>query len=303
MVEIIEIGPERTAEVVALIHESFAGRPALDPPATAMAETEESVRPELEEHGGLLALIEGRPVGTLLFRRVGNLLGLRRVGVLPEVRHHGVAPQLAEKAAEVAEMRMCTGLVLEARQELPRTVRFWHRQGYFEVDAAGPRLQMVKMLPVTRKLATAEETRAMGASIGALLLPGDLVILNGELGAGKTTLTQGIAEGLNVRGPITSPTFVIARVHPSLGVGPSLVHVDAYRLGGAAELDDLDLDTDIESAVTVVEWGADVAESLAGSRLLIEMSRGADDVRTLHLTPVGRRWIDLELRGLGAALA
>ena len=84
---------------------------------------------------------------------------------------------------------------------------------------------------------------------------GDLVILSGDLGAGKTTLTQGIGAGLGVRGEITSPTFVIARVHPSLVGGPPLVHVDAYRLGGIDELDDLDLDTSLDDAVTVVEWG------------------------------------------------
>ena len=90
----------------------------------------------------------------------------------------------------------------------------------------------------SRPLPTAEDTREWGARLGRLLQAGDLVVLTGGLGAGKTTLTQGIAEGLGVRGPITSPTFVIARVHPSLMDGPDLVHVDAYRLGGFAELDD-----------------------------------------------------------------
>lgn len=302
-VRIDEVGPEYAGEVTAVIHAAFAGRPPLDPPATALRETEESVRRELSAHGGLLATVHDRPVGALLFRRVGTMLGLRRVGVLAEVRQLGVAARLARVAEGVAESRGCSGLVLEAREELPATVRFWHRQGYMEVDAAGPRLQMVRMLPVVRRLATAEDTRAMGVGIGALLMPGDLVILSGDLGAGKTTLTQGIGEGMHVRGPITSPTFVIARVHPSLAQGPPLVHVDAYRLGGAAELDDLDLDTDVENAVTVVEWGDGVAEALAGSRLMIELERDPDDVRTLRMTPVGRRWAEIDLRGLGDALA
>ena len=101
-----------------------------------------------------------------------------------------------------------------------------------------------------RVLATAEDTRAFGEALGAALRPGDLVILTGGLGAGKTTLTQGLAAGLGVRGPITSPTFVIARVHPSLVDGPALVHVDAYRLAGLDELDDLDLDTSLDE----VQW-------------------------------------------------
>ena len=100
-----------------------------------------------------------------------------------------------------------------------------------------------------------------------VLAAGDLVVLTGGLGAGKTTLTQGIGEGLGVRGPITSPTFVIARVHPSLVGGPDLVHVDAYRLGGVAELDDLDLDASLDEAVTVVEWGHGLAEGLAEDHL------------------------------------
>lgn len=116
-------------------------------------------------------------------------------------------------------------------------------------------------------LPTAAVTRALGVTLGRMLRAGDLLVLTGGLGAGKTTLTQGLGEGLGVRGPITSPTFVIARVHPSLVGGPPLVHVDAYRLGGGLELDDLDLDASLEDSVTVVEWGHGVAELLSGDRL------------------------------------
>ena len=132
---------------------------------------------------------------------------------------------------------------------------------------------MLKMLPITRILHTAEDTRAFGEWLATPAAPGDLVILTGDLGAGKTTLTQGIGEGLGVRGDVTSPTFVISRVHPSLVDGPPLVHVDAYRLGGAAELDDLDLDTDVDDAVTVVEWGEGLAEALSSDRLELSLSR------------------------------
>jgi tRNA threonylcarbamoyladenosine biosynthesis protein TsaE len=116
---------------------------------------------------------------------------------------------------------------------------------------------------------TAAGMAELGGRLARLLAAGDLVVLSGPLGAGKTTLTQGIGAGLNVRGPVTSPTFVIARVHPSLAGGPDLVHADAYRLGSRAEVDDLDLDADLATSVTVVEWGEGLVEALAGSYLAI----------------------------------
>jgi tRNA threonylcarbamoyladenosine biosynthesis protein TsaE len=137
--------------------------------------------------------------------------------------------------------------------------------------------------------------RALGERLAKQLGAGDLLVLTGELGAGKTTFTQGLGAGLGVRGAVTSPTFVIARVHPSEVGGPDLVHVDAYRLGGTAELDDLDLDTDLDRAVTVVEWGSGLAETLAADRLELRLERAADDVRTATLTPVGRRWLGVDL--------
>lgn len=141
------------------------------------------------------------------------------------------------------------------------------------------------------RLSTAEETRAYGTRLAALLRPGDLLILSGPLGAGKTTLVQGVGEGLKVRGPITSPTFVIARVHPSLCGGPPLVHADAYRLGGDLEVDDLDLDASLEESVTVVEWGEGLVEGLSEERLEIHLDRTADDeARTVTLRGVGARW-------------
>jgi tRNA threonylcarbamoyladenosine biosynthesis protein TsaE len=122
---------------------------------------------------------------------------------------------------------------------------------------------------------TAAEMRALGARLAALLRPGDLVVLTGPLGAGKTTLVQGIGDGLGVRGPVTSPTFVIARTHPALHGGPALVHADAYRLGSRVEVDDLDLDTDLDCSVTVVEWGEGLVEDLASSVLEITIARAA----------------------------
>ena len=146
--------------------------------------------------------------------------------------------------------------------------------------------------PAELRIATDGDMRDLGRRLAALLRAGDLVILAGPLGAGKTTLVQGIGAGLGVRGPVTSPTFVIARVHPAVtGPGPALVHADAYRLGSFSEVDDLDLDTDAGSAVTVVEWGTGLAEPLAEDRLEITIEPDQDgDVRTVRINGHGARW-------------
>ena len=144
---------------------------------------------------------------------------------------------------------------------------------------------------VVVELADADATRALGVALAGALRAGDLLVLTGDLGAGKTTLTQGLGEGLGVRGPITSPTFVIARVHPSLVGGPALVHVDAYRLGGAVELDDLDLDADLAASVVVVEWGHGVVEQLSEDRLeLVLEVVGPGESRQARLSGTGSRW-------------
>ena len=147
-------------------------------------------------------------------------------------------------------------------------------------------------LPAERLIATDVAMRDLGRELAARLRAGDLVILTGPLGAGKTTLVQGIGAGLGVRGPVTSPTFVIARVHPVLaGPGPALVHADAYRLGSFSEVDDLDLDADMARAVTVVEWGEGLAEGLAEDRLEVAIEPDPDtEVRTVRLAGHGTRW-------------
>lgn len=138
-------------------------------------------------------------------------------------------------------------------------------------------------------LPTAADTRALGRSLAGLLEAGDLVVLAGPLGAGKTVLAQGIGEGLGVAGPVLSPTFVIARSHG--GGRLPLVHVDAYRLGSVAEVDDLDLDTAVDESVTVVEWGDGLVERLAEAHLLVRIDRGVDDERRrATLVPFGRTW-------------
>ncbi|WP_062200792.1 tRNA (adenosine(37)-N6)-threonylcarbamoyltransferase complex ATPase subunit type 1 TsaE [Demequina salsinemoris] len=143
--------------------------------------------------------------------------------------------------------------------------------------------------------------RSLGRDIvGPMLTAGDLVILSGDLGAGKTTFTQGLGEALRVRGPVASPTFIIARTHPSEVNGPALVHVDAYRLSSLAELDDLDLDAALEDSVTVVEWGEGAAEQLSQDRLhvVIRRERGGEldmeapdaGTRAVTVTGHGDRW-------------
>jgi tRNA threonylcarbamoyladenosine biosynthesis protein TsaE len=145
-----------------------------------------------------------------------------------------------------------------------------------------------------RHTTDAEQTRVLGAELAALLRAGDVVVLSGEVGAGKTTFTQGLGEGLGVRGPITSPTFVLARVHPSLVAGPDLVHVDAYRIGGTLDLEDLDLDEHLPSAVTVVEWGHGLADDLAADRVEVRVLRPVGDevgdARDISITFIGISW-------------
>ncbi|WP_310794935.1 tRNA (adenosine(37)-N6)-threonylcarbamoyltransferase complex ATPase subunit type 1 TsaE [Cnuibacter physcomitrellae] len=154
------------------------------------------------------------------------------------------------------------------------------------------------------EVATPEAMEALGGSVARMLRAGDVLVLSGDLGAGKTTFTRGLGEALGVRGPVTSPTFVLARTHPNLGDGPALVHVDAYRLDSALELDDLDID--FARSVVVVEWGEGLIEALAESYLAVRIDRphGAAPVlgssasegeepiepRSVTVRRVGPRW-------------
>lgn len=138
------------------------------------------------------------------------------------------------------------------------------------------------------RLATVEDTLAYGRRLGRMLRAGDLVLLAGSLGAGKTTLTKGIAEGMGVSGRVASPTFVLAREHPGTADGTPLVHVDAYRIGGdLSQLDDLDLDTDLDTAAVVVEWGEGIAELLSDDYLVLQLERESDETRSVTLEPHG----------------
>jgi tRNA threonylcarbamoyladenosine biosynthesis protein TsaE len=153
--------------------------------------------------------------------------------------------------------------------------------------------------PVRFEVADPDAMRVLGERVARVLAAGDLVLVSGELGAGKTTFAQGVGAGLGVRGPVTSPTFVITRVHPSLRGGPPLVHVDAYRLGRWEELEDLDLEATLDQAVTIVEWGEGLAERLGPDRLEVHIHRNSGsaegEVRKVRINPVGDRWIGVDL--------
>ena len=158
------------------------------------------------------------------------------------------------------------------------------------------------------EVSTPDEMHALGLKLARLLEAGDLVVLTGPLGAGKTTLTRGVGEGLTAIGNVSSPTFVIARTHKRKDGGPVLVHVDAYRLGGPLELDDLDID--YENSIVLVEWGKGMTDDLVESwlEIVIERARAiehaadesnAADPRTVSIMGYGPRWVNVTLSEAG----
>ncbi|SFC71519.1 tRNA threonylcarbamoyladenosine biosynthesis protein TsaE [Nocardioides terrae] len=313
LVTVRRVGPEEAPTVLDIVQEAFGARPPLDPPAAALQETEETIATRLSSYGGLVASVDDRPVGALVMDPVGHTVYLRRFAVRPEAQQHGVAHAMVAAAVEAADG--FADLTVIAREELPHNVRFWEKQGFHEVARHSPDIELRRPLRThVVEVPQPDEMRELGERLATQLRAGDLLVLTGELGAGKTTFTQGLGTGLGVRGAVTSPTFVIARVHPSEVGGPALVHVDAYRLGGGsdprAELDDLDLDADLDAAVTVVEWGEGLAEGLAESRLEIRIVRALTvdeliddrDPRRVEITPVGPRWHDVDWSAVDADL-
>ncbi len=155
------------------------------------------------------------------------------------------------------------------------------------------------------EVTTTDETRNFGEALGRLLQAGDLLMLKGELGAGKTTFAQGIGRGMQVRGTVSSPTYIVARRHTALGSGPDFIHVDAYRVTGLDDMETLDLDSTIDECVTVVEWGEGKVENLSDFRLEIDITRGHGghaetdgEVIALDAMDDGRRRITFHPYGL-----
>ena len=317
------VGPEAAAEMLEIVKAAFSARPPLDPPADALSETEGSMKEHLAGFGGVLARFDGVGVGAVVMDPEAPTMWLRRFAVLPDQQGYGVAHKMVTYAAGIARSEGFDDLAVIARKELPQTLRFWERQGFRrqpssnqhspEVDREAPTVLLHRLLNEhVVEVLDAETMFELGRRVAGMVSAGDVLVLSGGLGAGKTTFTKGLGAGLGARGEITSPTFVIARVHPSTVGGPSLVHVDAYRIGGIDELDDLDLDTDLDDAVTVVEWGEGLAEGLSEARLEIRIVRAeADDApldtvtapegadpRRVEIVPVGLRWRGTDLTSL-----
>ena len=292
--------------MVDVIHAAFGARPPLDPPSTAIEETPASIEAQLAAGGGIYATVDGAPAGSILLHPDPDRPGLvswHRVSVHPAFQRHGIATAMVDAALDFAAELGFVTAELFAREEITELIAFWQHRGFAVDRPARNGVVLARSLPLAVEVPTAERMQDLGVRLAGLLRPGDLVIASGDLGAGKTTLTQGIGRGLDSEGAVISPTFVLSRIHPSRILGPILVHVDAYRLTSADELDDLDLDATAGDAVTVVEWGAGLAEGLADHRLEIDIRRSAHpgggaehpDSRLVLIRPVGARWSDVDL--------
>ena len=294
---------ERLREVIAA---AFGHRPQVDPPPPALSETAVSVAAALARGFGVLALVDGVVAGCLIVTLDGPHAWITRVSVRPDHQRLGIASMMVEVALELLAERGSATADLIAREEFPQVVGWWRRHGFVLADRDGTSLHLSRAIPVLIEAPTADAMQALGRRLAGVVRAGDLVIASGDLGAGKTTLTQGLGAGMAVQGAIISPTFVLARIHPALGEGPGLVHVDAYRLGSFAELEDLDVEV-TPDAVTLVEWGAGIADGLSEERLEIDIRRSLDpedETRLVFLTPIGARWerVRGELEGLARAV-
>jgi tRNA threonylcarbamoyladenosine biosynthesis protein TsaE len=283
------VGAAEAEEVRQLTLRAFDGQESLTPPSGALSESLETIASDFAEQGGLLLRDDDdRLLATCRVRRLGTAWVVRRCAVAPSYRRSGLGARLVDEAHTWATEEGALRSHVGVRDARTGSRAFWERLGYRPLMHHGFWTELARPLPT--RLVGPAQTHALGERMASELRPGDLVVLSGPLGAGKTALTQGIGAGLAVRGPVTSPTFVLARVHR--GQLP-LVHVDAYRLrdaGGRLELDDLDLDASLPDSVTVVEWGEGLVEDLAESRLDVRLERPTDDARIVTVTPVGPRW-------------
>jgi len=279
---------------------AFAARPTIGPPADALSDTLADVVQALRPPNfGVVAEVDGVLAGSLLVRldsALGgqhNIATIRRVGVLPKYRRLGAADAMVHATLRGLSDAGIRRARLMARSDLPTTVEWWRVRGFLIDNEVPGGYIMSAFLPAPLVVPTAGDMRRLGVTLASCLRAGDVIIASGELGAGKTVLAQGIGRGLGVAGPVVSPTFVLARNHES-ATGPGLVHVDAYRLGSAAELEDIDIDSGMASNVTFIEWGAGLAEGLSDERLDVHIERSEDEVRRVYLMPVGRRWREVE---------
>lgn len=304
-VESIELRIATSADATVMhdiIQAAFSARPPIDPPAAALFDTVDDVAHALEQGTGVVATLNGVDVGCLLISQQGGQCGIHRVSVRPSAAGSGVGQVVVRAGMQLASDRGAQTLWLVARPEFPQTVRMWQRLGFREVSRDADGLRLERPAPVRVEVPTATAMIDFGRRVAGVVAPGDVIVANGDLGAGKTTFTQGLGAGLGVEGAVISPTFVLSRIHRS-SQGPDLVHVDAYRLASADELFDLDLDATAADAVTLIEWGTGLAEGLSDSRLEIDIQRSADpadDTRVCYLTAVGPRWEHVNLRELVA---
>jgi tRNA threonylcarbamoyladenosine biosynthesis protein TsaE len=296
--------PQDAAAMVEVIHSAFGARPPVDPPSTAIQETVETLAASLRRGSGIFAQVGGRPAGVVVVRpSSGGVARFSRVSVHPELQRHGIASAMVAAAEELAAVQGFRRVELLSRSEFPEFITFWQHRGFI-VDRAVPHgVILTKSLPLAIKVPTSEAMVRLGERLAQLLARGDVIIAGGDLGAGKTTLTQGIGRGLGSEGPIISPTFVLSRIHTSALGRPTLMHVDAYRLSSSYELDDLDLDAAVADSITVVEWGQGIAEGLADDRLEIDIwtssadlsAVGDDGERIVTIRTVGGRWSAVDL--------
>ncbi len=302
-VDLSEASSTDAPGMVEVIHAAFGARPTLDPPSTAITETAASVSAVLATGGGIYATVDGRPAGSILVAPAGTagVATLQRVSVHPDHQRHGIASAMVAAAERLAAQLGYRRLELFARAELPELITFWRHRGFVITREEAHGVILSRSLGVLVDVATAADMHQLGAELADRLDAGDLIVASGELGAGKTTLAQGLGAGLGSTGVIISPTFVISRVHPSGTGRPTLVHVDAYRLSSPAEIDDLDLDAGVPASITLVEWGSGLVEELTDHRLEIDIRRSVDvddETRTVMITGVGSRWADVDLSTL-----
>jgi tRNA threonylcarbamoyladenosine biosynthesis protein TsaE len=296
--------PQDAAAMVEVIHSAFGARPPVDPPSAAIEETAETLSASLRRGSGIFARVGDRPAGVIVVLPGANgVARFTRVSVHPGLQRHGIASTMVAAAEELAAIRGVRRVELLAREEFPEFIAFWQHRG-FDVDRrVAHGVILSKPLPVAIKVPTSHAMVRVGERLAQLLERGDVILAGGDLGTGKTTLTQGIGQGLGSEGPIISPTFVLSRIHPSSIGRPTLVHVDAYRLSTTSELDDLDLDAAVADSITVVEWGQGIAEGLAEDRLEIDIRTSPSDFsaadddseRVVTIRTIGARWRGVDL--------